>query len=215
MSAARAETAADAPRRRARFWAISCTRKSKLYIFVEPGYIPSPMAGDGGHGVMRRLLATAALVSAALTIPAAGAVANPIAPPAAHASKATILHKTVVRTGRYNVVVSLRARHRHSEMVTVYIAGQPTRRVRAYPHLASRLTYDVSLTSATALFVDAVSDGPAVDVTVTATRHVAKQSKAVAPVTTSASATPPTTTPAAFPASRPPPHQRGGGTSRS
>jgi len=150
------------------------------------------------------LLHRRALVTAVAGILLVGAVAGVAASSALGREAAlsgrgaTILHRTVTTVGRYRVVVGLRTRGARSEMVTVYLTGRAARHVRAFRTHASRLTYALVVTRSTQLTVEAVSAGPAVNLTVATTLRGARKQQAPS-LTTSA------TTSATTPASTPPP----------
>jgi beta-glucanase (GH16 family) len=103
------------------------------------------------------------------------------------------ISKPVTSSGRYVVVVTVRARTR-VEDVTVYLSGETKRRLRAHSSAATALQYDVTVSQMpTKLTVRAVSNGPAVDLAMKLERQG-----------TTAGTTPTTPAPAT-PAPTPPP----------
>jgi hypothetical protein len=169
-----------------------------------------------GHAALSRRHARVAAVTALLLAGALGAVAATSAigrETAANARGttsargATVLRRTVAVVGRYRVVVRLRARRRSSEMVTVYVTGHAPRRVQAFHRHSSSLTYALVVTRSTRLTIEAVSEGPAVHVTVKTTLRAAQKQPAPALVTTTTVATTTTTSAPAPPPPPPPPAQ--------
>ena len=79
-------------------------------------------------------------------------------------SVTTSVSQTVTTPGTYLVVVSVRAR-RQPELVSVYVAGESPRKLRAHPSASAQLRYRLNLTS-TKLAVRAVSGAPAVRLTI-------------------------------------------------
>jgi beta-glucanase (GH16 family) len=92
--------------------------------------------------------------------------------PAAHTAgrtDTTILREAISASGRYTVVVTLRARRGYSELVTLYLAGQRARTTRVYRSPGVQLTYVLKL-GAGSLAIRAASHGPAVLMRVKLTR---------------------------------------------
>jgi beta-glucanase (GH16 family) len=143
------------------------------------------------YGVIARRTRNVAVVATALLACSTG-LAAASQKHAAPRSVTTSVSQTVTTPGTYLVVVTVRAR-KQPEMVSVYVAGQSPRKLRAHPHAAAQLRYSLNLTT-TKLAVRAVSGAPAVHLTMKLTLKK--------PATTGTTAA--TTPPAAAPAPPPP-----------
>ena len=134
---------------------------------------------------------------------AAGASANPAAHAAARTATLLIRPASV---GKYEVIVWVRSRNKHSRMVHVYLTGQPMQTIRAQPWWGARVYYTLKLTTTT-LTVRTVNPAPAVQVRAS----LILKGATVKPTTTTSTTTTVTTTttppaaPAPAPAPPPPP----------
>jgi len=142
------------------------------------------------YGVIGRRARRVAVIATALLACSTGLAAASPKKHAASRSVTTSVSQTVTTPGTYLVVVSVRAR-KQPEMVSVYVAGQSPRKLRARPRAAARLRYSLNLTSTT-LAVRAVSGAPAVRLSVKLTLK-----KPATTGTTSAAVAPPTPPPPA------------------
>ena len=115
------------------------------------------------YGVIARRTRKVAVVAAALLAcsPALAAASQKHATPR---SVTTSVSRTVKTPGTYLVVVSVRTL-KQPELVSVYVAGQSPRKLRAHPRTAAQLRYSLNLTS-TKLAVRAVSGATAVRLSV-------------------------------------------------
>ena len=176
--------------------------RRRTRTFVDGGYNPALMAGQRIKG---RWLAPAAAI---LLVACAGAgmTAAPASAqqPRAHAaSRTATLILRASTSGKYEVVVMLRARGKHSREVHVYLTGQKAKKVRAYPWWSAKITYTLKLT-ASALTVRTVNPAPAVQVKAKLIRKSASAGTTSSP-TTSVQPTTPAPAPAPAPAPTPAP----------
>jgi beta-glucanase (GH16 family) len=108
----------------------------------------------------RRTRQVAAIATAVLACSSGLAVASQPGKHTASKSVTTSVSQAVATPGTYLVVVSVRAR-KPAESVSVYVAGQSPRKLRAHKRGAAQLRYSLNLTGTT-LAVRAVSGAPAV-----------------------------------------------------
>jgi len=157
-----------------------------------------------GHGISRHWLARSVVV-AVLALAGAGAMAaGASAQPAAHAAARTAT--LIIRpasVGKYEVIVWVRARSKHSRVVHVYLTGQPMQTIRAQPWWGARVYYTLKLTGRK-LTVRTVNPAPAVAVRASL---ILKKAVSTSPQVSTAEPTVTTTTtpPAPAPAPTPPP----------
>jgi beta-glucanase (GH16 family) len=169
--------------------------------FVGGRYNAAPMAG---HGIARHWLAGVAvtLVLACAAIATTSAPAFAAAPLTAHAASRTntlIVHPASI--GRYEIIVWVRSRTKHSAVTKVYLSGQHVQTVRANPWWGARAYYTLNLT-AKKLTVHTVNNAPAVQVRASL---ILKKAASSAPQVTTAPTVnvTPTVTPTPTPAPAP------------
>jgi len=162
-----------------------------------------------GHGISRRWLARMVVVSV-LALAGAGTTAvGASAQPAAHtAARTATLIIRPASVGKYEVIVWVRSRSKHSRVVHVYLTGQPMQTIRAEPWWGARVYYTLKLTGKM-LTVRTVNPAPAVQVRASLILKgatVQPKTSTTTNTTSNTTTTTTTTTPAPTPApSLPPP----------
>src|SRR5579862_1035862 len=178
----------------------AASRRARLSNFDARSYTPAPMVRGRRGGALRRHARGAALgallLAGASATLASSAASGRERPPgrAGTVRSATIRRRSFSALGTYRLTVSLRARRAGPEAVTVYVTGHAARHTLAYRAHATRLRYALVVTRSTRLIVDAVSSGPPVRVTVTATLRGAPEQPAPQSVTTTTTTTTSSTT---------------------
>ncbi len=162
-----------------------------------------------GHGISRRWRARLVVVSV-LALAGAGATAAGASAqqPGAHAaSRTATLIIRPASVGKYEVIVWVRTRSKHSRVVHVYLSGQRVQTIRAEPWWGARVYYTLKLTGS--LTVRTVNPAPAVQVRASLIlKGAAVQTKTTTnntTTTTTTTTTTPTPTPAPAPTPPPPP----------
>ena len=143
------------------------------------------------HGTRGRWLAMAVVV--VLFASAVGAAAASAAP-AAHAAARTntlVMRGSSADHGKYEIIVWVRSRTKHSRVVRVYLTGQKSQTVRANPWWGARVYYVVKL-KGSQLTIRTVNSAPAVAVKYSLIRKSPAAAPASSPNSTS-NATPSTT----------------------
>ncbi|HXR13367.1 MAG TPA: glycoside hydrolase family 16 protein [Solirubrobacteraceae bacterium] len=169
-----------------------------------------------GHSILRRWRARVVVLSV-LALAGAGATAASAnaQQPAAHTASRTatlIIHPASI--GKYEVIVWVRSRGKHSRVVDIYLTGRPMQSVRADPWWGARVYYTLKLTGSE-LTIRTVNDAPAVQVRASLIlKGVISKPKATTTTTSNGNTTttttttttpPPTPTPTPTPPSTPPP----------
>jgi beta-glucanase (GH16 family) len=153
----------------------------KTPTFVEGGYNPPRMA-TASHGTRGSWLAVGALV-AALAAGAGASAATASAATVAHSASKTntmVLRGSAEAKGKYEIIVWVRSRSKHSRIVRVHLTGQRVQTVRADPWWGARVYYELKL-EGTKLTIVTENAAPAVQVRA---RLISKNKSAPAPTIT-------------------------------
>lgn len=166
----------------------------KTPTFVEGGY-NSPRMATASHGTRGTWLAIGALVAALAAVTGAGAATASAATVAHSASKTNtmVVRGSAEAKGKYEIIVWVRSRSKHSRIVDVYLTGQRKKVVRANPWWGARVYYELKL-KGTKLTIVTQNAAPAVQVRAWL---ISKSKSAPAPTITTTSSNAPTSTSAA------------------
>jgi beta-glucanase (GH16 family) len=146
------------------------------------------------HGCRGSWLAVGGLVAALAAGASVGAASASAATVAHSASKinTVVVRGSAQAKGKYEIIVWVRSRSKHSRLVQVHLTGQRTRTVRADPWWGARLYYELKL-KRTKLTIVTENAAPAVQVRA----WLISKKKSPAPTITTTSSNAPTSTPSA------------------